>query len=595
MRLTRREVERSFIKKIDNRIASLNIMRKRIGFIIIVLLFPIIYQGSLCFGQGIEIESGASITISGAASIEITDGGFINNGSYTKDSETTAFSGTAAHTIFGTSITDFYNLSNSNEGGITIESAARVTVSNNFTNTGLFTIDSDASGSGSLIVNGTSSGEIVFKRFIPTLNRWHFVSSPVSGQSIQSFLTDPLNSNIPNTGTDPNFKYAMMGHDDINGGWHDFLTSDSTGNLRYTKAYAARISSGDVLTFTGSPVTDSQSPGVIADSWNCLGNPFTSSLELDSDGSTGFLEANSGSISASYSAIYVWNEDAGYTNKNRNDYAPINLLSTQNSIQPGQGFLVYPTATSLAFNANMRAHSNEIFYKKSAVKENSKLSLQIENEENIANTDFYFIEGMTLGLDPGYDAGLFGAKSDLSLYSLLIEDNGIEFMIQALPDYDFKDMVIPLGLDCIACGIVTFSIEDSVNLPVGSGAILEDRELNIFTDLTKTSSYTFNVDEPLYGTGRFYLHPCKAQDASGIYDDILNARIFTAQKNLYISGQIESSWTVIIYDIMGRQHKSFQLEPGNSNVLNLRGLDDGIYIVLISDGILIQKEKILLK
>jgi len=65
--------------------------RKRLIFILclpVLQLFPY-----LSFGQGIEIQTGASITNTGAATIEINNGGFINNGTYTKGGETVTFSG----------------------------------------------------------------------------------------------------------------------------------------------------------------------------------------------------------------------------------------------------------------------------------------------------------------------------------------------------------------------------------------------------------------------------------------------------------------------------------------------------------------------
>jgi len=572
-------------------------MRKRIGFITIVSLFPYIFQGALCFGQGIEIESGASITISGAASIEIIDGSFINNGTYTKATEELSFSGSTAGTISGSSISDFYDLSNLNSGGITIESAARITVSNNFTNTELFSIDSDASGSGSLIVNGTSSGQIVFNRYIPTLNRWHLVSSPVPGQSIQSFLT--ANTNIPIKVNDPDpDEYGIMDHNDTDGGWNGYFTSGTSGTMTVGKGYCVRISSGTDLTFTGNVLTSTNSPAVTASSWNCLGNPFTSSLDI-TNATNGFIASNSTNLGGSTASIYVWNEDISDYSGATNLYDVINQSVGNNDyIQPGQAFLVYPTTgSSLSFTTTMRSHQNETFYKKSTSDNRYALiSLFVSNETNSFSTAICFEEGASFGLDVGYDAVLYGANDKLSLYTHLIEDNGEDFMYQSLPISGFEDMEIPLGLDCSLPGLLTFSIEDTINLAgAGSGAILEDRELNIFTDLTKTSSYTFNVEAPLFGTGRFFLHPNKDQSASGIKGNVLNARIFTAQKNLYINGQIESSWTACIYDIMGRQVKSFQLEPGNSNVLNLGDFDDGIYIILISDGILNQTQKILLK
>jgi hypothetical protein len=41
-----------------------------------------------------------------------------------------------------------------------------------------------------------------------------------------------------------------------------------------------------------------------------------------------------------------------------------------------------------------------------------------------------FIEGTTAGLDVGYDAGVFKAEPTFSIYTKLVEDNGVEFHLQ---------------------------------------------------------------------------------------------------------------------------------------------------------------------
>jgi len=51
---------------------------------------------------------------------------------------------------------------------------------------GALTVQSDATDSGSVIVNGTATGDISYVRHINSTN-WHFVSAPVIGQSIEDF------------------------------------------------------------------------------------------------------------------------------------------------------------------------------------------------------------------------------------------------------------------------------------------------------------------------------------------------------------------------------------------------------------------------
>jgi hypothetical protein len=46
---------------------------------------------------------------------------------------------------------------------------------------------SDATASGSLIVNGSTTGDIIYKRYVNDIN-WHLVSAPVTDQDIPSFV-----------------------------------------------------------------------------------------------------------------------------------------------------------------------------------------------------------------------------------------------------------------------------------------------------------------------------------------------------------------------------------------------------------------------
>ena len=68
------------------------------------------------------------------------------------------------------------------------------------------------------------------------------------------------------------------------------------------------------------------------------------------------------------------------------------------------------------------------------------------NGNNSANTVVAFNNNMTKGLDPTYDAGLLRGNASVNLYSRLVDDNGVDFAIQSLPE-QYNDLVIPLGVE----------------------------------------------------------------------------------------------------------------------------------------------------
>ena len=99
--------------------------------------------------QGIEITSGGTVAITGDATIDISDGGIINNGTYTKETETVTISGTTAGSISGTSTTTINNLTINPGAKLNLNAATSL-------NATIFTIKSDINGTGTFINNGTT-------------------------------------------------------------------------------------------------------------------------------------------------------------------------------------------------------------------------------------------------------------------------------------------------------------------------------------------------------------------------------------------------------------------------------------------------------
>jgi len=93
------------------------------AFIMVLIIMP-----DALPAQGIGIPTGGTIAITGAATIEINDGGLVNNGTYTKGTETMTFSGSTAQTVSGTNNLDMNSLSITNTGGLTTQLTLLTTV-----------------------------------------------------------------------------------------------------------------------------------------------------------------------------------------------------------------------------------------------------------------------------------------------------------------------------------------------------------------------------------------------------------------------------------------------------------------------------------
>jgi len=62
---------------------------------------------------------------------------------------------------------------------------------------------------------------------------------------------------------------------------------------------------------------------------------------------------------------------------------------------------------------------------------------------------------MTAGLDPSYDARKLKGNPNIALYTRLVEDNGVDFAIQALPPLNTEKVEVKIGnekkyvVDCL--------------------------------------------------------------------------------------------------------------------------------------------------
>ncbi len=118
----------------------------------IVLIITSFFILQNFFAQGIEIPASGSIESIGNTSIEITDGNFMNSGTYIIGTGNLIFSGSSYGSILGSSNNDFYHLTINNSNGVSLLSTGynvindMLTFSNGLlnTNTNYITINDNA-------------------------------------------------------------------------------------------------------------------------------------------------------------------------------------------------------------------------------------------------------------------------------------------------------------------------------------------------------------------------------------------------------------------------------------------------------------------
>ena len=488
----------------------------------------------------------------------------------TFDGDTDSDWGTATNWSNDVLPNSLYNISIPSGQNVTIGATTGATA-NNLTVDGAGSLTVNAGGS--LIVNGTSTGNVTYNRTLNftsgNANGWHLVSSPVAGQTFNESFASTNNLALSsgkrgfayyNDALAVGSKYVYLLSDDTNASAFNSGTYSGSG-----VGYSAKIAATGTVGFTGT-INTSDVNGVSVTSsgngFNLLGNPYTSYVSSQT-----LLNANPNTSGV----IYTWTEGGGYTTRT----AASNWI-----IPPGQGFFVkMNSGSTFDFAESNQSSGTQAFQKSAGLLTKVKLMVNDGSLNRYAEVQ-YFDTNATKGYDWGYDGEIFTGQSDaLEIYSHLLEGSaGKNYQIQSLPNSDYENMVISIGVKAAAGKEITFTV-DAMNLPTGVKVFFEDRANNTFTELSNNGNYKVTTTEVLNGIGRFYLHT--KSSALSADDTILNTVSIYKTNNttLRISGLSQGSSTIKLFNILGKEVLTKKFEANNVNDINLPKLATGIYIV----------------
>ena len=473
-------------------------------------------------------------------------------------------------------------------GSITIPQDSYVFVGGDFTNTaGTVTLHSDSDEFSSLMVSGASSGDITYNRYVNMVGagEWDLVGAPVSTMAFSSLITD---ANIATNGSGV---YAVGAYDNSLATWTN-ATNATTGTLALGQGYQMATTSGGTLSFTGAIANGDQSVIInnnnAANSgagrrWNLIANPFASYLHANSnaDGTNNFLTANTAAIDDNFEAIYGWKADG-------TGYEIYNNTSAATYIAPGQGFFVAAAGSganqTISFTQAMQTVTGADDFVAARSSASYELVLDMHGDAvKVADTKFYFKEGLTLGLDPGYDAGAFNQSSGLSS-RLLGKDNGVGMGINAMPIDAMNNAVVPLLIHQEAGVSLKINIANST-IPEDINVYLEDTAENTFT-LLNDAHFELLTQTTLSGAGRFYLH-----FTTGVLsiDTVSSSSLVSAYKgkgNDYISleglQQFSQPAAVTLYNVLGMKILSKTIKNASQKeLLSTIGVKKGVYILKV--------------
>jgi hypothetical protein len=462
------------------------------------------------------------------------------------------------------------NLLINTEKQFIIESGKRVTVSGSMSLNGsqCLILKSDASGTASFIDHGiTGSGTTTVERYLFP-DAWHYISSPISNATANTFLGDYLKTSDPSTTT----------------GWSGWIVDPSTP-LQIMWGYACWKPSGNSTfeEFTGnlntgdqSLIVDNNGTGTYAH-WHLAGNPFPSAVDLNAGISWGNFEH----------AVYFWNQNHSNPVKypgggNYDVYPQSGGWGTHDQYAPSmQGFYLHDPSGNTTFSIpnSARVHSGTSFLKYLKSITNGLIISVTSTDNNYGDKiSIHFNPEATLGYDPGYDAyKLWGLPEAPQLYTCI---GDTEVTCNSLP-FDKQNMTIAMGFKCGINGQYVLKADSIGTFGINITIILEDLKLNTTCDFRVYPTYTFLYDT-LDDANRFILH--FTDKSFGLND--LNKRkavqIYSFGNAIYVKFQENNlhQGNVFVYDLTGKKVFQGKLNSQSLNRFIPNG-NEGLYFVMV--------------
>jgi hypothetical protein len=426
---------------------------------------------------------------------------------------------------------------------------------------------------GSLIVNGISSGNVTYNSTLNTEN-WYLITSPVAGETYDNDFINANNLAINGTNN------AIATYTTSSNTW-SYMQTGAGGTFTAGKGYSVKRKTGQgagTISFTGTINTTNISMAITntGSGFNLVGNPFTSYLN-----NVTFINDNSANIVGNQ--MWVWNAQT-------NNYDVKNLIETH-ILAPGQGYFVKATTTSNLNYAKFRQVATGDAFQKT-----SKNEIKLNLTEGLQSrfTKIYYIDTATTGFDNGYDGETFGGIQNLVdvFTHLAANSEGKKYQIQAVPNSDFENMVIPVGVKAAAGKEITFSVE-ALNIPSGINVYFEDKTTNTITLLSEANAtYKVTLAEALDGIGRFYLHTKASSVLSTETIALGNVSIYTTDAStLRVAGLSQGKASVKVFSLLGKQVFETSFNATGVKDMQLPKLTSGIYVVQLAteNGILNKK------
>lgn len=437
---------------------------------------------------------------------------------------------------------------------LTIAQGGQLTSNSTLNVAGDFLIESNASGSGSFINNGTLTGttDVTVENYLTTGN-YHGISMPVSGETSSAFMGAPsavyLKTYAEATNTYTNIvDYGVA----LNPSQGYMIKVESGGS--YTPGYTGALNA------SGSYTTTKNGLG-----FNFVGNPFTSAIDWNG---SGWTKTNLGATIWVYNNgnWATWNGTVGTNDGTQ--YVAMN-----------QGFFVQANAAgSLSMTTATCVHDTVPFMKGQTTMD--LVRLQVEANGLVDESVVLFIDGATVDYDGDFDSHkLFSFNPD---YPQLYSTANDLMAINALP-VDYRE-AIPMDVRGANGNMMTISATETAGF---DKLYLKDEAAGTIVNLVE-ESYTFSYNADV--TDRFTLF----FSITDVEENTLssNAKVFAYDNTIQVVVTGIESADVTVFNLLGQAVDSRRT---SGTVTRIPVKKSGYYLVKVSNGSQVSTQKVFIK
>lgn len=483
------------------------------------------------------------------------------------------------HTVTLTSSAITNSVTINSGATLSVGADKQLTVSSFLTNNGSLKLLSDATGTATLLSQGTVSGTGSYKvqQYLSSIRNW-YISSPMVNAAAPAGYTY--------------FKYDEPGN--------------NTGFIDPATAYWETVSVGTTLSpmvgyitlptaspstieFTGTSLNNgnesislTRTAGKTKEGFNLIGNPYpsyvnwTNATKINIDPSIWYRTKNN-------AGTFVFDTFNGIGTNNNQQGAVTGYIPPMQSVwvrvSTGQA------SGTLQFTNALRSHesgTNRLKAPSSATTSDKIVRLQVSNATNSDETVLRFNENASNAFD-SYDAQKMTNASPTIPEIFTLADNE-ELAINAMSTLP-QNTEIALGFRTGETTTFSMKASEITNLEPNTSVILKDNLLNKEVDLSVGNAYSF-TSEATNSTSRFSIIFKTTGATAGVNNvgnamDILIYKTANNQIMINYNGTIAESATVTIHNIIGQTLTTTKL--AKSTVIHL-AFKAGVYLITIING-----------